>query len=307
KGALDRFELRTELLAEERRCREIERQLLNGWIEFERAPARPMRQTFGDAGIELAEIRLHRAGFEGDREGAPVQAMLVEIEQHQPAWKQAPEQYAPPQCGREQFLAVKQHELVGFRAEQRNVALAEGVAAIDQTISFRPLLDETLGIGEHNERMTNQRPAIVAGNMRQRACGRRLVAVRRSIAGTERLHRHCAGPHSGPPQGVASSGRARGARRIASEYRMKPCPHPRPETETARPRRSSQHAERSMRRFGCHRWVLTTCVSVRPSPSTKSQNFLLSVTNYLVRAKLAAIPQAFARLNKTAPHSPMTR
>ena len=144
-GALDRIELRTKLVAEERGRREIERQLLDRRVEFELAPAWQVAQALGDAGIELIEIRLHRSRFERDRQRAPVQAVLVEIEQHEPAGKQPAKQDVPTESGREQFLAVEQNELVGFRTEQRNVGLAERAAAIYLTVTLRPPLDEPLG------------------------------------------------------------------------------------------------------------------------------------------------------------------
>src|ERR1700680_3543342 len=47
------------------------------------------------------------------------------------------------------------------------------MAAIDQPVFRRVLLDMSLGIGENLKRLADQRPALVAGNMRQRIAFRR--------------------------------------------------------------------------------------------------------------------------------------
>ena len=52
--------------------------------------------------------------------------------------------------------------------------------------------------------------------------GHTLVVLSDPKGFVERLHRHYGRPHSGPRPGIARLGRARGALRIASEYRMKP-------------------------------------------------------------------------------------
>src|ERR1700761_2379401 len=108
-----------------------------------------------------------------------MQAMLVEIEQHQPAWKQATKQNFPTERRRKQLVAVEQNKLVGFRAEQRNVALSERMIAKNRAVALGPPLDETLRIGEQNQGVADERPAIIAGNMRKHARGSRLAVKSR--------------------------------------------------------------------------------------------------------------------------------
>src|SRR5579883_3545731 len=84
-GALERLDIARDF-AQKRGCGEIERQLLDRGIEEEiRGSLAPFSQPPCDAGVELGEIGLERSRLEGDRERAAMEAMLVEIEQHQAA------------------------------------------------------------------------------------------------------------------------------------------------------------------------------------------------------------------------------
>ena len=110
-GALDRRHLGTERRAQERRRREVKRQLLDRGIKQELRRAQPpRRQPLGDPGIERGEIGFERTRFEGDRERAAMEAMLVEIEQHEAAREEQP-QIVPPPLGRgEQLRLVGENE-----------------------------------------------------------------------------------------------------------------------------------------------------------------------------------------------------
>ena len=100
-GARDLVDLGPDVGAEERGRGEVERELLHRGIEQHRSRLRlPLRHPRGDAGVELGEIGFHRPGLEGDRQRAAVQAMLLEIEQHQPARKQQAENPAPADASR---------------------------------------------------------------------------------------------------------------------------------------------------------------------------------------------------------------
>jgi hypothetical protein len=87
---------------------------------------------------------------------------------------------------------VEQHQLIGLGPEQHETGLAEDVAAVDQPVFGGLPLDLPLGIGEDLERLADQRPALVAGNMRERIAFRRREAGR---GGGHILHRHgnCSG------------------------------------------------------------------------------------------------------------------
>ena len=119
-GARDLVHLRPDVGAEERGRGEVERELLHRGIKQHRSRLRlPLRHPRGDAGVELGEIGLHRPGFERDRKRAPVQPMLLEIEQHQAARKQQVENPSPAVRRGEQLGLVEQHEFVGLGPEQR--------------------------------------------------------------------------------------------------------------------------------------------------------------------------------------------
>ena len=91
-GAIDGVRLGTQLDAEKRGGGEIEGELLDGGVELQIGGATlpvacqmPFGDAAGDAVVERAEVGLHRGGLEGDAERLAVQAMLVEVHQHQPA------------------------------------------------------------------------------------------------------------------------------------------------------------------------------------------------------------------------------
>ena len=135
KGVGDLVDLGPDAGAEKGGRGEVERQLLHRGVEQHRSRLRlPLRDPRGNAGIELGKIGFHRAGFEGDRQRAPVQAMLLEIEQHQPARKQQAENPAPAERRGELLGLVEQHQLIGLGPEQHEAGLAEQMAAIDQAV-----------------------------------------------------------------------------------------------------------------------------------------------------------------------------
>src|SRR5689334_24950451 len=95
-------------------------------------------------------------------------AMLLEVEQHQPARKQQPENAAPAERRGELLGLVEQHELIGLGPEQDETGLAEQMAAIDQAVFFGLAFDLSLGVGKHFQRLADQWPALITRNMRQR-------------------------------------------------------------------------------------------------------------------------------------------
>ncbi len=137
KGAGDLVDLRPDAGAEKGRRREVERELLHRGIEQHRSGLRlPLRHPRRDAGVEFGEIGFHRPGLERHRQRAAVQAMLLEIQQHQPARKQQAENPSPAERRGELFGLVEQHQLVGLGSEQHEAGLAEQMAAIDQAVFF---------------------------------------------------------------------------------------------------------------------------------------------------------------------------
>ena len=197
--------------AEKRGRGQIERELLHRRIEQHRPGLRlPLRDPRRDPGIERGEIGFHRSGFERDRQRAPVQAMLVEIEQHQAARKQPAQDHLPAVGRGEQPALVEQHQLIGLRPEQGDAGFAEHAAAIDQTVFGGHSFDFAFGVGEDRQRPADDRPALVARNMFQRiALGRR----EGDRGGNHSLHGHgnCSDWSHDPPERdhgvIASPGR----------------------------------------------------------------------------------------------------
>ena len=187
-GTGDVDDLGPDVGAQERGRGEIERELFHGGIKQHRPRLRlPLRNPCRDAGVETGKIGFHRPRLEGDRQRATVQPMFLEVEQHQSARKQQPENPAPAVHRGKQLGLVEQHQFVGFRSEQGEAGFAEQVAAIDQPVSRRCPFDLTLGIGEHVKRLSDDRPTLVTRNMRQR------IALRRGEGeggGNHTVHRH---------------------------------------------------------------------------------------------------------------------
>ncbi|MEY9502574.1 hypothetical protein ABIE87_002132 [Bradyrhizobium diazoefficiens] len=90
-----------------------------------------------------------------------------EIEQHQSARKQQAEHLVPAVRRREQFLLVEHHELVRFGSEQHDIGLAEDMGAVDRAVFGAVRLDMPLGVGQHLEGLADDRPALVARDVRQ--------------------------------------------------------------------------------------------------------------------------------------------
>ena len=187
-GVGDIVDLRPEIGAEERGRREIERELLDRRIQQHRTRLRlPLPDPRGDPGIESRQIGFHRPGFERHRQRPAMQAVLVEVEQHQAARKQQIQNPAPAERRGEQLGLIEQHQLVGLRSEEGEAGFAEDVAAIEQAVFGGRALHLPLGIGEHVERLADEGPALVAGNMRQRIALRRCQGDR---GRSHTLHRH---------------------------------------------------------------------------------------------------------------------
>ena len=193
-GAGDLVDLGADAGAEKRRRREVERELLHRGIEQHRSGLRlPLRHPRRDAGVEVGQIGFHRPGLERHRQRAAVQAMLLEIQQHQPARKQQAENPVPSHSVEENCLAWSNStSSLASGPSSDEAGLAEQMAAIDQAVFCGLPFDLSLGVGEHLQRLADQRPALVARNMRQRIALRRGEAV---DGGSHTLHRHgnCSG------------------------------------------------------------------------------------------------------------------
>jgi hypothetical protein len=183
---VDGMHLRPDLPAEKRGRREIEGELLDGRIKLHLTPARPLCDPHRDPGIKFFEVGLHRSGLEGDRERAPMQAVFIEIAEHQSAWKQTVEDYGPPEFRGEILLRVEHYELVCVGPEQRNIGLAEYAGTIHEAVALDPPLDEPLRVRKDAQRVADERPTFVARNMRKRTARGRLYLL--GLSG--RISRH---------------------------------------------------------------------------------------------------------------------
>jgi hypothetical protein len=82
---------------------------------------------------------------------------------------------------------VEQHELIGFGAEQHDAGLAENMAAMNEAVFLGVPLDMALGVGQHLQRLADDRPAFVTRNMRKRVA----LRGREGDGGRDHLlHRH---------------------------------------------------------------------------------------------------------------------
>ena len=127
--------------------RQVKRQLLHRRIEQHRARAHPpLGHARRYAGIECGQIGFHRAGLEGEGQGAAMQAMFFEVEQHQAARKQPAEDRLPAMGGGEKPRLIKQYKFVGFGAQQRDAGFAEHAAAGNQPVFCRHPFDFTFRV-----------------------------------------------------------------------------------------------------------------------------------------------------------------
>src|ERR1700678_4444568 len=94
--------------------------------------------------------------------------MLVEIEQHQAAGKQAAQNRSPAVGGGEKPALVKQDQFVGLGSQHGDAGLAEHAAAVDESVLRRHPLDLALWVSQYLERPADHGPAFVTWNMRQR-------------------------------------------------------------------------------------------------------------------------------------------
>ena len=91
KGAVDGIRLRPEFDSKKGGRSQIERQLLDGLVEEEiasptssSAGQMPIRDPLRNPVVELAEIGLHRRRLKGNTQRLAMQAVFIEIHQHQP-------------------------------------------------------------------------------------------------------------------------------------------------------------------------------------------------------------------------------
>ena len=67
--------------------------------------------------------------------------------------------------GGEQAPLIEQHELIGVGPEHRHAGLSEQVGAVDQTVFGGRLLNLSFGVGQHRQRIADERPTLVTGNV----------------------------------------------------------------------------------------------------------------------------------------------
>ena len=166
-GLIDPVRFRPERQADETVRRQIERQLLDGGIELH-IPRTPLVHPRGNPAIEAVRIMPHGAGLERDRQRAAIGAVMVEIEQHQPAGKQAMQHRAPPLIAGKDLRPVEQHQLVRLRPDQCDVPAAHGMDLVDGAIGLIHPPREGMRIGKLIERVADQRPAFFALNVVER-------------------------------------------------------------------------------------------------------------------------------------------
>ena len=184
---VDPFGLGPQVHAEEAFRRQIERQRLDRVVEAH-WPVRPAAHLARDAAIELLGIMAHRLGLERHRKRAAIGAVLLEVHQHQPAREQQVEQRPPALFGREDFVAIEQHQLVRFGAEQLDRRVAERAVTIDMPVPGDHLAPEGAGVLQHSEGVADDRQPVITRNMRERLGGNARQPVRIGGVGMREGH-----------------------------------------------------------------------------------------------------------------------
>ena len=170
-----------------------------------------------DAVVERAEVGLHRRGLEGDAERLAMQAMLVEVHQHQPAREDLVENHAPAAGGGEILLPVEQNQLVGLGPEQGDAAKAEHAAAEHRAVLGVHGFDGADGIPQHGQRVADDRPAVLAWDVLERVL--RAEQLRSSTASDRLQAWSWSAPlaQSLPPQRIPHVRRTRGQNSSTSD------------------------------------------------------------------------------------------
>ncbi len=171
KGGVDPVRLGAPRNADEAVGRQVERQFLDRRIEEQlrpRAIAAPFLDPPGDAAVERVRIMPHRAGLEGDRQRAAIGAVMIEIEQHQPAREQLVENRSPALFGAEDLVAVHQQHLVGLGTDQRHVPATEGPVLVHTAVFFDHAPRLAMRVGQHLEGVADDRPPPLARDVRER-------------------------------------------------------------------------------------------------------------------------------------------
>ena len=166
-GGVDPVSFRPPFDADEAFRGKVERQLLD--LRPEAQAPFPAIHFLRDAAIERTGIMAHRPRLERDGQRPPVGTVVIEIQQHQPAGKQAVQHGAPPLVGGEVLGPVHQHQFVGFRPDQRDLPGAEDMRLVDRAVGLEHPLGEGVRVGGLLERMADDRGALLTRNMVERA------------------------------------------------------------------------------------------------------------------------------------------
>src|SRR3546814_10159990 len=135
---------------------------------FKQKTAYEMRISDWSSDVCSSDLRF---GLESDRQRLAVGAMFFEIHQHQPAREKQVEYRPPALFGREELVAVEQHQLVRLGADERHAATAKAFRAINLAVEGDHAVGEAHGIAKLRERGAEQRDAVGARNIVARAFG----------------------------------------------------------------------------------------------------------------------------------------
>src|SRR5215469_3551087 len=98
-----------------------------------------------------------------------MEAMLVEVAEHEATREEQAQERIPALHRREELRLIEQHEAQPVRSQKRDRAQSEDARAVDETILPRHLLGITQGIGDEAEGVADKWKSVIAGNMRERS------------------------------------------------------------------------------------------------------------------------------------------
>ena len=137
--------------------REVQRQLLQFWVDLHALARLPLLDRSTDGRIDRR--RVAREAVRGERllHQTAVRHVLVEVQQHQPPLEERPDQELPPVPAGEGLVPVGEDHLGGLGAEQCHDPRAEGPEPRDRAVAVIAALPQPHRIPQVLQSVTQKR------------------------------------------------------------------------------------------------------------------------------------------------------
>ena len=165
--AVEPVGLRAELEAHEGARRDVEGELLERRVDLEVALRRPGREAVGQRRVHRLEVAGQAIGGERLLHDPPVPVVLVEVEQHQPAVEERPDQRRPARAVGERVVAVLQHDAGRFGALHGHELQPERAHPGHRSVLVVALAGVVQLSGQDVEGVADERQPAVAGDLTQ--------------------------------------------------------------------------------------------------------------------------------------------